>query len=252
MSDQPMCRRSLLSALLTMLFIAGTAVQAQQIQVSAGNRTVSVAATAEAERRADTALIHVGYQLYAASSTQVSEQAGAASKAIVSAILRTGVKDDAIESVSQGTGPVQAYQANQFSPEERAERKFGEAQEWTVRATPESASLVLASAVDAGANQSGGIDWSVADEASLSAEAASKALQRARAVAEQMAAGLGAKLGVLLYASNEAQQVRVLPMTARAAPVMISDGPSIEMKRLDLSAPRIHRSATVSAVFAIQ
>ena len=112
---------------------------------------------------------------------------------------------------------------------------------------------MLAAAVGAGANQSGAIDSSDADEASLSAEAAGKALKHAQAIAEQMASGLGAKLGPLVYASNEAQALRVLPLNGRVAKGAILGGiGSGTAPTLSLSAPMVRRSATVSAVFSIQ
>ena len=46
--------------------------------------------------------------------------------------------------------------------------------------------------------------WSVADQDALQARAAKLALDRARQIAQQMASGLNATLGPLVYASNEA------------------------------------------------
>ena len=230
-----------------------SATYAQQIQVSAANRTIAVTASEQAERRADTAVVHIGYQLYAPTSQQVNEEAAKASKAITGALASAGIAKDAIESENQSTGPVQDYQNNGLTPEEHAQRKFQAQQSWSVRTTADAASRVLAAAVSAGANQSGAIDWSVADEASLSAEAAGKALKHAQAIAQQMAAGLGAKLGPLVYASNEAPQLRVMPMMARNAEVGILGGTgSVPDTKLSLSAPMVRRSATVSAVFSIQ
>lgn len=226
---------------------------AQQIQVSGANRTVAVTTSEDAERRADTATIHIGYQLYAATSPQVTQAAGTTSRAIADALAKAGVPQDAVESEGQSTGPVQEYQGNNLSPEERANRKFQAQQSWTVRVGAGAASRVLAAAVGAGANQSGAIDWSVADEASLSAEAAGKALKHAQAIAEQMASGLGAKLGPLVYASNEAQSLRVRPIEARGSGILggLASGPAAQSK-LSLNAPMVRRSATVSAVFALQ
>ena len=233
--------------------LAATA-HAQQIQVSGANRTIAVTATEEAERRADTAVVHIGYQLYAATSEQVTESAGAASTAITKALLAQGVAKDAIESESQGTGLMQDFQRNDMSAEEKAQHKYQAQQSWTVRTTAEAASKVLAAAVDAGADQSGAIDWSVADEASLSAEAAGKALKHAQGIAEQMAGGLGARLGPLVYASNEAQHLRVLPMMGRSGGMGFGATLSAEVahKQLSINAPMVRRSATVSAVFSLQ
>ena len=142
---------------------------------------------------------------------------------------------------------------SQLSPEERASRKFQAQQSWTVRVGADGAAKVLAAAVGAGANQSGAIDWSIADEDSLNAEAAGKALKHAQAIAAQMAAGLGAKLGPLVYASNEAQSLDrpVSGRMARGAAILggLGAGPA---PMLSLSAPMVRRSAMVSAVFSIQ
>ena len=71
-------------------------------------------------------------------------------------------------------------------------------------------------AVLAGANQSGQIDWALKDEGAAGANAAARALQRARTVAAQMAQTLNARLGELLYASNESESstVQAVPMMA--------------------------------------
>ncbi len=246
-------------ALLVVAFLICAAMggSAQQIQVSGTNRTIAITTTEEAERRADTAIVHIGYHIYASTSSEVTEQAAKTSKAITEALTNAGIAKDAIESDTQGTGPVQEYQKNQFAPEVRANRKFEAQQSWSVRTQAAGAATALAVAVGAGANQSGAIDWSVADESSLSAEAAGKALKHAQVIADQMALGLGAKLGPLVYASNEAQQLRVLPLAARG----LGDGFNTDASSMStevssilliLNTPMVRRSATVSAVFSLQ
>lgn len=224
---------------------------AQQVQVSAANRTVAVTATEEAERRADTAVVHIGYQLYGATSEQVTQHAAAVSKAITDALAKLGVPPDRIESDGQGTGPVREYEPR-LTPEEAAMRKFQSQQSWTVRTGADGASTVLAVAVGAGANQSGAIDWSMADEAPLSAEAAGKALKRAQAIADQMASGLGARLGPLVYASNQYEPTLKGAILESRTSVSIGGPVAMESVKLSLSAPMVRRSATVSAVFSIQ
>lgn len=229
--------------------------KAQQIQVSGTNRTIAVTATEEAERRADTGIVHVGYQIYAATSSEVTEQAAKTSKAITEALTKANIAKDAVESDNQSTGPVPEYQNQQLLPEERVNHKFEAQQSWSVHTPAAAAASALAAAVSAGANQSGAIEWSVADESSLSAEAAGKALKRVQAVANQMASGLGAKLGPLVYASNEAQQLRPVPLNVRPSGGLIGilAGSGLEPDRkLILNAPTVRRSATVSAVFSLQ
>jgi uncharacterized protein len=109
---------------------------------------------------------------------------------------------------------------------------------------------VLDAAVQAGANQSGQIDWDVADPDALEAQAAESALKRAHAIAEQMAKGLGTSLGPLVYASN---QVAERPM-----PIAMGVVSGLAMKAdravapLALSPQKVTRSATVYAVFSIE
>ncbi len=234
-------------------FAAEAQQLAPQSQVGPTNRTLAVTASGEAERRADTAVVHIGYQLYGATSQAAAEQAGAASKAIADAVDKAGVPAEALESEGQSTGPVQGFENNGRDPAEQARRKFQAQQGWTVRVPAAASARVLAAAVAAGANRSGAIDWSVADEDVLTAEAAGKALKQAQAVAGQMAAGLGGKLGPLVYASNEAQQAGPVPLRARA---MSTDGPpsavAAEAVRLTLGPQMVRRTATVYAVFALQ
>ena len=230
--------------------IAAKPLYAQQIQVSGANRTVAVTATAEVKQKADTATIHIGYELYGVTSDAVTDEAGKTSKAIAEALAAAGVPKDAIQSEGQGTQPLQPFNHNDETPAERAQRQFMATQSWTVRTGADDAAKVLAAAIAAGANASGNIEWSLRDEDALTAEAEDKALKHARAMAEQMAAGLGAKLGELLYASNEERVKPPLPLVAAGAPHMLRL--QAQAKELSLSPPDVTRSATVSAVFAVQ
>ena len=235
------------------LLIAGMAWQpgsagAQQVQVSPANRTIAVTTTDSAERRADTALLHVGYQVYAPDSSAAYAKAAQISTAVAAALEHLGVAKDAIASESQSTQPTQEFQNQQLTPDERAQRRFEAQQSWTVKTTPDAVAALLAAAVGAGANQSGAIEWSLADEASLTSEASTKALAHAQQLAGQMAKGLGAKVGNLLYASNQVEVVR-LPTVMRA----MSRGQAEKATpELSLSAPMVTRSATVAAIFAIE
>jgi uncharacterized protein len=142
---------------------------------------------------------------------------------------------------------VQEYQIDKLTPAEKAQRKFQVTQSWTVRTPADNASKILDLAVKAGANQSGQIDWSLKDENAPQAEAAGKALQRARTVASEMAKGLSVKLGALIYASNETQAEPPHPiMRAMAASAVMKAEP------LAINPRQIEKSATVYAVFAIE
>jgi uncharacterized protein len=168
---------------------------------------------------------------------------------VVGALKAAGVPADAIESENQNLAEVQPYQLNQVPEAEKAKRKWVLAQSWTVRTNATDAARILDIAVKAGANQSGQIDWSLKDVNAIEAQAAAKALQRARSVAEEMAKGLNVKLGVLIFASNQTQAEPVRPLMGFLGAKAMAAAPS---PPLAINARRIEKSATVYAVFTIE
>ncbi len=223
---------------------------AQTIQVSKDNRTIAITATDKVMVLADTATVHIGFIAYGPDSDAAYATGSRVSNAIVKALTTAGVASDAIESENQNVSPVQEFQIDKLTPAEKAQRKFQVTQSWTVRTNADDAAKVLDLAVKAGANQSGQIDWSLKDENAAQAEAAAKALQRARSVAGQMSKGLDVKLGALIYASNETQAepprplMRAMSVGALAKADMVAP--------LAINPRQIEKTATVYAVFAIE
>lgn len=230
------------------LCAAALSVSAQTIQVSKENRTIAVTATDKVTAMADIATVHVGFIVYGPDSAAAYANGSRTSNAIMKALTSTGIASDAIESENQSIAPVQNYQVEKLTDAEKAQRKFQVTQSWTVRTHANDAAKVLDLAVKAGANQSGQIDWSFKDENAPEAEAAAKALKRAQTQAEQMAQSLNAKLGSLLYASNEVQSSPIRPfLRAMAAPMAMD-----KVEPLAINPRKIEKSATVYAVFAIE
>ncbi len=200
---------------------------------------------------ADTATVHIGFIAYGPDSDyRLRRRLPRLERHRQGPDRRPVFASDAIESENQNVSPVQEYQIDKLTPAEKAQRKFQVTQSWTVRTNADDAAKVLDLAVKAGANQSGQIDWSLKDENAAQSEAAAKALQRARTVAAEMAKGLNAKLGALLYASNETQAEPPRPLHARHG--------RCSLWRMDKVAPlainprQIEKTATVYAVFAIE
>ncbi|MEI9981282.1 MAG: SIMPL domain-containing protein [Edaphobacter sp.] len=221
----------------------------QTIQVNKDNRTIAITATASVIVMADTATVHIGYIAYGIDKDSAYANGSNLSNAIVKALTAAGVPSDTIESENQNVSPVQEYQVHDLTAAEKSMRQFQVTQSWTVRTNAADAAKILDIAVKAGANQSGQVDWSLKDENAPQAEAAAKALQRARAVAGEMASGLNVKLGNLIYAGNETQSEPVRPlMRAPMAAAMMAD----KVAPLAINARRIEKSATVYAVFAIE
>ncbi|MEO6806208.1 MAG: SIMPL domain-containing protein [Edaphobacter sp.] len=224
---------------------------AQTIQVNKDNRTIAITATDKVIATADTATVHIGFIAYGPDSDAAYATGSRVSNAIIRSLTSAGVPSEAIESENQNVAPVQEYQIDKLTPAEKAQRKFQVTQSWTVRANASDAAKILDLAVKSGANQSGQIDWSLKDENAPQAEAAAKALQRARIVAGEMAKGMNVKLGALIYASNEtqAEPVRPLMRAMAAAPMAMEQKVVVP---LAINPRRIEKSATVYAVFAIE
>src|SRR5215469_213626 len=218
-----MFRASLAVAFFTLITLATPlATRAQQDDsasiIAKGVRSIAITATDRVIHQADVATVHIGYELYGPDQPTAYASASKASNAIMDALRSANVPKDMIESEQQSVAPMDTYQLNQLPASERASHAFVAQQSWTVRTAADDAARVLDIATKAGANKSGQIDWNLKDPNAASAEAASKALQRARTQAQAMATGLNVKLGQLLYASNQvqAEPIRPVPMMAMA------------------------------------
>jgi uncharacterized protein len=222
----------------------------QGITVSKDNRTIAITATDSVIALADVATVHVGFIAYGPDHDAAYAAGSKVSNAIVGALKAAGVPADAIESENQNIAAVQPYQVEKLTDAEKAQRKWVLTQSWTVRTNAADAARTLDIGVKAGANQSGQIDWSLKDENAPQAAAAGKALQRARAVAEEMAKGLNVKLGALIFASNTTQAEPVQPVMAMMAAK--AEGPAPAPLPLAINPRQVEKSATVYAVFAIE
>jgi uncharacterized protein len=245
-----MMKNTIRGLCLSMLFASFAIVGvAQTIQVNQNNRTIAVTVSDKATAEADIATIHIGFEVYAADSDGAYAAGSQVSNAVIDALHKTGVEDKAIQS--EGQSVRQNFQFDDKESEiDRAKRRFVFSQSWTVKTSAADAARVLHVAVEAGANNSGQIDWDVKDRAGLQAQAAAKALQHAQTMAEQMAKGLNAHLGPLLYASNQAPETRPVPMLAMAgARVMMQEK---AVAPLAIRPQQIEENATVYAVFAIE
>lgn len=243
--------------LLTVGLAAGSA-RAQHIEIDKNNRTIAITTSDNARATADIARVHIGYTSYAVDARAAYAKASQLSNAIIGALKKAGAPDAAIQSDSQNISE-QQNQPDSWTPVERAERKFVVTQSWTVIASAKDAGDTLNLAVNAGANTSGSIEWSVKDEDALQATASANALERARKIAQQMATGLNVPLGGLIYASNEAPPP---PNFALPKGTMgfgsrggIGGGYGVAARMqapLVIIPQEITKSATVYAVFALQ
>ncbi|WP_047488418.1 SIMPL domain-containing protein [Terriglobus sp. TAA 43] len=241
-------RTTMIAAVAATLFAATSFAQVNQtLSVNKDNRSITVSATDSAFAMADQAVVNIGYQAYGEDEQGAYAEGSRRSNAISDALAAAHIPADTIESQDQNLQPLNEYELKNL-PASLKNVKFRITQSWTVRTTPNDAAHVLDVAVKAGANQSGSIGWEMKDPSSLEAAASAKALAHAQAIAARMAEGLHIKVGSLLYASNQPQEiVRPMPMMAMAARAKTAD-----TKQLSISARRVERSSTVFAIFSIE
>ncbi len=222
------------------------------LAVSKANRTVAITATERVTHLAEIGVVHVGFIIYGPSRDAAYTAGATTSNAIMKALLAAGARKDTIQSESQELTETQFFNPPLPSAEERQAKAFNLRQSWTVRVAADDSARLLDIAVRAGANQSGQIDWQLADPNAAQAEAAAKAIQRAQAQAKAMANGLSVHLGDLLYASNQVEGgiVRPAPMNINRMTDMAPPAPP--PPPLAINAREIETAATVYAVFALE
>lgn len=244
-------------AFLAMGFLAAGLAHAQTIQINRDNKTIAISTTDEATATADIAAITVGFEIFGPDSQSTYVEAGKLSRAILDALHKLGVKDENIESATQGLDRNNRFDEKEW-PAERARRQFVFNQSWEVSVPPLIAAEVIRVSVAAGANKTGSIDWRLSDHKALQAKAAEAALVKAREVANHMANGLHVKLGALIYASNETPNAKLYFVRRGDRFVLNADSASVTSSSVLASPPleirpqTIREEATVYAVFAIE
>lgn len=212
-----------------------------ELRIDTSNRTLAVSADARVSVDPEVAILHIGFETKPSDSKSAYADGARISNAIVSAIKQAGIPETSIRSESQRLEPVDVKN-----------HKFKLTQNWTVKAPPERAGEILDVAINAGATDSGEIEWTVQDIHALEDQALDKAASRARADATILAKANGAHLGALLYLTNQ-----VTESLFRSVPN--NNNAELQLDRLSSLAPplaieprKVSREATVYAVFAIE
>jgi uncharacterized protein YggE len=192
-------RKLSLSALFLPLALLCSSATAQCLQNCPERRSISVTATDSATADADLAIVRVGYRIYGADARTAYASASQSSNAIMQALTGSGVPISGIESSGQVLQRTAAYELEQrsLSNEEQLQREFTATQSWVIRVKPDDASKALNTAVNAGANESGWIEWVVQNSNALQAHASAKAFADTQRIAEQMAQQAHVRLGPL-------------------------------------------------------
>ena len=223
---------------------------AQDIQVNRQNKTISVTADESATADAEVAMLAIGYHNYGLTQDAAFQENVRAAARITKALLEAKVPKANIET--EKLRLARADIDEKWTADMKKERQFTAVQSWHVTVSTSEAQVVVDLAVHAGANEVEDVDWNVADPAALQAKAGGAALAKARSIADQMAKGLGTKLGELVYASNRAPVARMYrgmeTVTVSASLASVAE----KQPKLTLFPQKVKRDATVYAVFSIE
>ncbi len=184
--------------LVSALLFYGCALAAAQqptkieLKIDSANRTIAVSADARVSIDPEIAILHIGFETKPEDSKSAYADGARTSNAIVSSIKQAGIPETSIRSESQRLEPV-----------DERNHKFKLTQTWTVKTPPERAGEILDVAINAGATDSGQVEWTVQDIHALEDQALEQAASRARDDASVMAKASGARLGLLLYLTNQ-------------------------------------------------
>jgi uncharacterized protein len=221
----------------------------QDIQINRQNKTIAVTADDSVTADAEVAVLAIGYHNYAPTQEAAFRENVRAAEKIVQALLDAKVLTENIETDKLNLTRMDPDQ--KWTEEMKKQRVFDAQQSWHVHVSAAQAQAVVDIAVRAGANEVDDVEWNVADPIALQAKASGATLAKARSIAEQMAKGLSAKLGELVYASNRAPLAKmwrgVLNTQSATLGTTRQEGP-----KLKLFPEKVKSDATVYAVFAIE
>jgi len=222
---------------------------AQEIQVNRQNKTIAVTADDSIAAEPEIAVLSLGYHSYAPTQDQAFRENVRVADQITRALLDTKIPEANIETEKLQLARVE--QDQKWTEQMKKERVFEAQQSWHVTVSSSQAQSIVDLAVASGANEVDDVDWNVADPIALQAKASGAALAKAKSIAEQMAKGLGTKLGELVYASNRAPVAKMWRgMTLNTQSAVIA-GAREQTPKLKLFPQKVKSDATVYAVFSI-
>jgi uncharacterized protein len=239
--------------LIAIFFCVQIAAVAQNIQVNKQNKTIAVTADQTVSVDAEIAMLHIGYHNYGATQDSAFRENARVANTITKALLDAHVSRENIETEKLRLEHVNPRQ--DWTSEMKADRQFEAEQSWKITVSVADAQAVMNLAAQNGANDVSDTDWNVADPLALEAKVSGAALAKARAIAEQMAKALNAKLGDLVYASNQAPPTEPQFMPFVRNGFGVGQGGGVfhsEEPQFTLFPQKVHREATVYAVFAIE
>jgi uncharacterized protein YggE len=197
------------------------------------------------------AVLAIGYHNYGLTQDAAFQENVQVAGQITKALLDAKVPKANIETEKLHLTRAQIDEA--WTKDAKEKRQFTAEQSWHVTVSASEAQAVVDLAVKAGANEVDDVDWNVSDPVALQAKAGGAALTKARSIADQMAKGLGTKLGELVYASNRAPAAKMWRgMTVSAMSMAALSSGTDKQPKLTLFPQKVKSEATVYAVFSVE
>lgn len=251
--------RSIVGSTLLVLVLAGVnSYSAAQCNTCPERPTITVTGTGKVTADADLAIVRVGYKLYGADAKIAYANATQTSNAIMKALTDSGVSRSAIESTSQVLQRTVQYEIQSFptNSDEWRNRQFTVTQSWIIRVKPDDAGATLNTAINAGANESGWIEWIVQNPGALQAEAGANAVADARMLAEQIAKKSNVQLGHLVSVSENPVSFSINgPVSGVIGGIGMGtavDRVQFGNEQLAINSRRVEFSVSVYVAFAIE
>lgn len=240
---------------VAVLLCAAQTAPTQELQVTKDNKSVEVTVTQKVEVEADTARVTLEAKTFGQTHDAAYEENLRIANQVIKSLVDGGISKDRIETHSLKSEAQNYDDLKDLAAEERKLHRFTVAQSWTVRIATPDAQRVVDLAVRAGANRIVGIEWEVNDQDGLDAKARRASIEKAKTIAEEIASGLGGKLGAILFVSN-ASESKLLYIPQAGLSEETTKQQFIEQfwKRgsLQLFPEKVTREVTLHAIFALQ
>ena len=223
-----MTHRAAVAAVLA-LALGGGAIPASAQDAGPGvTPTITVEGEASRDVAPDLAIVSIGVSATRASAQEAAQQTSKIARAMIDAARADGIADADIASVDTSVLPVYDSPKDGTAPRVRA---YESTNRLSIKMHKlDATGPLIGHLLDQGANDLGGIDFTVADPEPLLDTVRAEAVRRARHQAEIYAAAAGQRLGRVITIRPEAAPVvfnRVLKAAAPAAsagPVVLAAG----------------------------
>ena len=216
---------ALVAATLSIVAVSRNHSQSVTLSTTSDKRTVTVSGTGIATIAPDIARFSVGVQEQGTNLTEVQGIVAQKTDTIITALVKSGLdRNKDLQTSGYSVQPIYDY------PKEKAPVVSGYRVANTINATvraldkdPNKVGPVIDAAVQAGANNIGGITFTLSDPQKAGAIARDAAMKNAQAKADALAQAGGAKLGIVLIVSDQSvtpgapREVQNYPVPTTAA-----------------------------------